>query len=867
MRGTNIVRLAKDHLYLGTRAGGEFAYKGEIDDLRMTPAALSPEQFMTARSEEDATVLGHWTFSRNAETVNSRGAATLTATGVTYENGVAVIDGSAALSTSALSIEGPATVECFFSTDGAWHHLVKVHGDGIGAEPTTVKVDGEDAASPLLTFASGVLQVVGSGFAGKVDDVRVTAGALPASDWLAAHTDDTPVELCRWTLDSQYIGFWNSAIDNPLYDVANAGVDYGFYDRAVRIAHGAGLRTRHPLRLSHWPSLTVEWFARTSQTTAGNFFELGSNYNNLKGSFVASTSMLSDGRPGAGFRAADGFNIRTTPQDVSTSDGEWHHYAYVLDRSGGSVQTRLYIDGVAQNVCGAYDKTGDVPFVNEFLMVGARLATSSDYFGYASFKGDIDELRIVNAALNPSEMMTLADRAKQACSVVAHWRFDGETPLADLSGNGNDLTGTATFEDGAAVFDGTTSLQTAKSLSISPYRQVTVEAVFMTDAPEETGILFETGSNYSDNGGSISCYYNGAGNFYGRVDACTRHLAWTSDSSFLRDTRWHHVAVQMDMDVPDKRRIRYWIDGVLAGAWTLVYDAGKLAADKVFADAPLYLGAREGKAFFVKGKMKEVRVSAGILPPSEFLDRPSPESDSGKVVAYWSFSPEQHGGDWQTDDTGHGYVLETTGKGVSLSPFSDCLAFEPNHDSVLTSTRIDFARMEKFTIEAYVRPRASQAMCLIGSCTWNEGTVSHVPGIMFATGTNATGAVDLQGTLTVDGFRTFESKSIFTGVTAGADTYDAKDRWRHIAMVVDRTTGTNGVVRYYCDRRQVYEHAMRAKPAFVPLRLAIGGHVGDLASVRFVGDIDDVRISADALAPDGFLAHRSSGKGFKVIVR
>lgn len=867
--GTNLLGLAKEHLYLGGRSGRNCRFTGEIDDVRLTPDVLSVAQFMRTRTDENAEVLGHWTFNRGAETANARGTATLAATGVAYENGAAVLDGTGTLATSALEPAGAVTAECFFTVDGTWHHLVKVYGDGVGSGPTAVKVDGEDAASDLLAFSAGVLRIAGAGFAGRVDDVRVTAGVLSGSGLLAARTDDTPVELAHWSFDSLVDPGLDPVGGMFLNNVSKIGGDCDVFERALRIYHGAGVRTVRPLHLSHWPALTVEWFGRATRTD-GLMLEVGSNYNAQPGAFAASMSMVVDGAVGAGIRTGNGYNIRSMPEGSSMLDGAWHHYAFVMDRSGGSLQTAFYVDGVAQaNYVNAekkwdYTSTADVPFVDECLILGARYAASTSYTGYGSYVGDIDELRIVNGALAPPAMMTAQDRARQDAVTVAHWRFDGETPLADRSGNGYDLTGTATVSDGAAVFSGTTALQTAKPLALSGFRQVTVEAVYQVDNYEDTAILFETGTAYGDNGGSISCYYNGAGDFYGRIDACTRALVWTTDNTWLRDARWHHVALQMDMDIGNQSRIRYWIDGTPAGAWTRIYTPSRVAADTLLGDLVLHLGSRNGNQFFMKGRMKEVRVTGGLVPVDRFLERPVPPVDEEGVVAYWPFS---RSADWRNDEGGHGYELASTGTGVQQSSKNGCVSFAANHDALTTSTRIDFGTMEQFTLEAFVRPTGTSSLGVLGTCPWDAGRTSRTPGLIFATAGDAEGGVDLRAGVTLGAFRNKEGKYVANSVDAGAGTYDAKDRWHHVALVVDRTAGANGRIAYYYDRGLVKSWDLTARPDFKTVQLSVGGLTGDLAASRFVGDIDDVRVTAAALEPAQMLQRRSAGLGMMFIVR
>ena len=84
-------------------------------------------------------------------------------------------------------------------------------------------------------------------------------------------------------------------------------------------------------------------------------------------------------------------------------------------------------------------------------------------------------------------------------------------------------------------------------------------------------------------------------------------------------------------------------------------------------------------------------------------------------------------------------------------------------------------------------------------------------------------------------------------------------RWHHFALVYDWNETTYRIVRLYRDGTLVTEFASNfASPTGVNLcsdRLFIGSRGG--SSLKFVGQLDDIKITGRALAPSEFMKNRS----------
>ena len=106
-------------LYIGSRGGQTLPFKGKIDDVRITAAVLSTNQFLQARSAGSIDVRAYWKFDDgNALADSSGNGNTLQGSqGVTFVNGCASFNGTASnvrtVNKLDLSAYKDVTVECF----------------------------------------------------------------------------------------------------------------------------------------------------------------------------------------------------------------------------------------------------------------------------------------------------------------------------------------------------------------------------------------------------------------------------------------------------------------------------------------------------------------------------------------------------------------------------------------------------------------------------------------------------------------------------------------------------------------------------------------------------------------------------------
>ncbi len=101
-----------------------------------------------------------------------------------------------------------------------------------------------------------------------------------------------------------------------------------------------------------------------------------------------------------GIQLSDGKHTNYT-STASVADGEWHHFAVVVDRSGANRIT-WFLDGVQVNFH-QRPRTGNLDNTVPLLLGVGTLPKNS------FFKGDLDELEILNRALSEAEIAAICD--------------------------------------------------------------------------------------------------------------------------------------------------------------------------------------------------------------------------------------------------------------------------------------------------------------------------------------------------------------------------------------------------------------------------------------------------------------------------
>ena len=501
-------------------------------------------------------------------------------------------------------------------------------------------------------------------------------------------------------------------------------------------------------------------------------------------------------------------------------DGQWHHIAVIVNPAGEKAvdQVQLYLDGVRQTKRGAYNNLGSNLSAYR-LYIGSRGGTS------LPFKGKIDDVRITEGVLDPSEF--LQTRSSEPLNVRGYWKFDSESPLADSSGNGNTLQGSqgVTFANGCASFNGTASnVRTANMLDLSAYTNVTVECfVRKHSGTDDVRIILE----HSQNGASMSeGFYlsldeSGVGTIRGIFRFYDSHC-YGDSSLYSANTGWHHLALVKDSsNAGNNSCISLYVDGVRVTSYTM----NSKSSIYPLRNDYLYLGSRKNSQYFLNADIDDVRITADVLVPGQFLrKRTGPLDDA---IAYWPFDATN----MLADATGNGNVL--TGTGVTVS--DGAAVFDGSQSGFATLAPLPLYSYDSMTVEWFMKSSSADVGMVLETTT----RALYSSGAFYAA---------------VNEFAGFQ----MTRTHSLVQDWSATDgRWHHYALVYDWDSMTYDIVRLYRDGVQVATRysanssaaRLRAGPLFIGTRAGW--------DYPFVGQLDDIKITGRALTPAEFMTKRS----------
>ncbi len=367
------------------------------------------------------------------------------------------------------------------------------------------------------------------------------------------------------------------------------------------------------------------WVKKNSLTSRGAIFTRWTSASNWLSIQLATTNDFN-------FIVGNGGTTYGTLE--SPADTAWHHYALVYDGSQATNATKLiaYVDGVATTL----SFTGTIPTT-------APTMTNSDRLGYdthnsLSLDGVLDDVRLYNRALTPTEIRALAGAGglkagvSSATQLVrdyleAHWTFDGKYvgtgALRDASGRGRHGApsgiATSTFYalgkvGQGAVFDGVDDYVDFGT-GFANFQQTTPfsgSAWVKTTAAEQVVIMakFARGTTA---GWQFSLSNLPAGKpELILADASITNFRMASAANAVNDGTWHHVAFTYDGS-SSASGITIYIDGEEAG--TVVVnntDPGALA------DSALRLGQRAGTLLgYFSGGLDDIRIYSRELSATE----------------------------------------------------------------------------------------------------------------------------------------------------------------------------------------------------------------------------------------------------------
>ncbi len=321
-------------------------------------------------------------------------------------------------------------------------------------------------------------------------------------------------------------------------------------------------------------------------------------------------------------------DANTVPYDT------WVHVAVTFDFSSSSNVPILYINGVAANL-----NTYAAPSGNQNGAIGDPLTFGSG--GGSSFPGIMDEVRLYNRILGPTEIAALArgGAARIGASsadldsgssleqgLVGHWTFDGKDTnwtsdtagtVTDMSGSGN--TGTMTnmnrkfAVDGGVLgqgldFDGSDDfIDAGADGSLDITGQFTL-AGWINWEGTGTG-FYQTIVSKETSGAGTDGYYTWLGNDVSNVVGCGVNSGASEINSVtpLVAGRWYHVVC-----IHTATGLELYINGALA-------NSGGSATDPASTGASLRIGKtfNPGSGTHFNGKVDDIRVYNRALTPAE----------------------------------------------------------------------------------------------------------------------------------------------------------------------------------------------------------------------------------------------------------
>jgi hypothetical protein len=299
----------------------------------------------------------------------------------------------------------------------AWHHLAYVvSGYQLGGYQLQLFVDGQSVSLTSTTTATieaminqtfwigtkGETGGTGKFFKGRIDDIRVTGRALAPWEFMKYRSSTADV-LAYWPFRSGTLLMEDaSGNDNTLTNI-NTEFEHG---AAVFNGTDSYLKTVEPLDLSNHRYMTIECFAQFGDTASPDYGRRIFSMTNTTGAGSMRLYTYQD-RLYSEYRATNTeWNQDYLDPLTPLGDEEWHHLACVINPLSVGVDNSLfYVDGALIESGSQFNGTGVNWLFNKVFFIGAE----EDNNGTAGnfFTGRLDDIRIVDRALLPSEFMTI----------------------------------------------------------------------------------------------------------------------------------------------------------------------------------------------------------------------------------------------------------------------------------------------------------------------------------------------------------------------------------------------------------------------------------------------------------------------------
>ena len=376
--------------------------------------------------------------------------------------------------------------------DGAWHHYAGVR---LASGNIVLYVDGVQVAtytSPIFAVndtnvveIGGTAKAGGTFFNGQIDEVRISNNARYTSNFTPQSTE--------FTFDASTVGLWHFDEPNGQYVTdSSSNADTG------TLGANSSVASDDPYLVS--PSLdgaanvSAVGFKQANDQGKGLSFNGTSQYvssstktpfNFADQSFTISAWVKetaggaiigADGATGGWYfsvalnsmsivlKNAGSSILNGSKSATGVGNGNWHHVIAIITTSttvNANNTVAFYMDGIPLGTATGATGTYAVPTVN--MSIGAR---NNGGASPQLYSGTLDDIRVYNAALTPSNIMALYNGGRgwngtaQAGLVAGYAMNEGSgQTVSDYSGNS--YTGTLGATNAASTDDPTWTSGTA----------------------------------------------------------------------------------------------------------------------------------------------------------------------------------------------------------------------------------------------------------------------------------------------------------------------------------------------------------------------------------------------------------------------
>ncbi len=517
---------------------------------------------------------------------------------------------------------GVALSQWRMTEPGQWHHLAYVY-EGEGRHRFYVDGAGTDGMSELRgrldTQLSGAVVLgaypTGDGpNGGAVDDVRIYSRALAPAEIAALAEQDQPPPatgpVLHYTFDRDEGGIVTDDSGNGRMAIVNGatwvadGARGGAYrfdsNQQTILATDAGLPNGDsPRTLAMWMKIDRDYPGGVT-----GMFSYGTpQYNQQSGlgyDWRLDRDRYMFSQSGACFLS----DRQVVPP------GTWAHVAYTY---AGNGRHHLFVNGQPSD--GMSELWGPV---NTTLSGLVRMGGHPN--GEGPDGGYLDDVRVYNRVLSPTEIAELARVDEATSDLILHYAFDPQEGLVarDSSGHGNDgqlvdAQVAPGFVGNGLRFDGSRGyIQTPSSDSLMPDEITLATWVKLDGALAQPGtLIFKRNQGYNDNESyCLELRPSGAARLVLGNGAWQRTL---DSQATLGSGRWHHVAATFSQPT-----MKVYVDGQLSATGS--YDMPL----QHNPNTDLLIGVRDHLAHsmdsFADCTMDDVRIYGRVLSPAEIAE-------------------------------------------------------------------------------------------------------------------------------------------------------------------------------------------------------------------------------------------------------